>query len=155
MKKDSLIFAVALLVVTIGLLIPTFAYPFKSKLFPSIALFTLLVLLVIQVIKEVSAWKEASSSSKEIAKEKEPCGVVLSKYFAIWAWLAGTLIMLWIFGFMGTVILLPFLYFRFHRESWIVSVTLPLGCGVFFYTLFGWALRMPLYPGILLPRFFE
>jgi predicted branched-subunit amino acid permease len=62
--------------------------------------------------------------------------------------------MLWVLGFMGTVILLPFLYLRFHRESWLISITLPLGCGVFFYTLFGLALSMPLYPGILFSKYF-
>jgi hypothetical protein len=62
--------------------------------------------------------------------------------------------MLWVLGFMGTVILLPFLYLRFHRESWLISITLPLGCGFFFYTLFGLALSMPLYPGILFSKYF-
>jgi len=65
------------------------------------------------------------------------------------------LVMLWMIGFMGTVVLLPFLYLRFNKESWFISVTLPLGCGVFFYVLFGLALDMPLYPGIVYPRFLE
>ena len=56
---------------------------------------------------------------------------------------------------MGTVVLLPFLYLRFHKESWLISVTLPLGCGVFFYTLFGLALNMPLYPGIVYSKIFR
>ena len=154
MKKGSLVFTVFLVLVTVVLLIPTISYPFKSKLFPLIALFALLVLLTAQVINEVSALKKESSGSKEPAGRKA-LRVVWSNHTAIWAWLAGTLIMLWIFGFMGTVFLLPFLYLRFHRESWIISIALPLGCGVFFYTLFGWALSMSLYPGILLSGFFE
>jgi hypothetical protein len=154
MKKGSLIFAVALLLITIGLVIPTMSYPFKSRLFPSIALFTILVLLVAQIIKEISALKQAGSREEPSEEEGASRGH-WSKHFAIWAWLTGTLIMLWVFGFMGTVLLLPFLYLRSHKESWLLSVALSMGCGIFFYALFGWALTMPLYPGILFSRFFE
>lgn len=151
MKKGSVVFAVVLFLIVGALLIPTFAYPPKSRLFPLIALFTILCLLVIQIIREVSDLKGVSRQ----AVKREGAIDLPSKHAAIWAWLAGTLIMLWIFGFMGTVFLLPFLYFRSHKEGWLVSITLPLGCGVFFYTLFGWALGMPLYPGMLFSRFFE
>jgi hypothetical protein len=76
------------------------------------------------------------------------------KRFIIWAWMLGTGLMLWVLGFMGTVVLLPFLYLRFQRESWLLSITLSLGCGIFFYTLFDLLLRMTLYPGLILPGVF-
>ena len=43
----------------------------------------------------------------------------------------GTVLMLWVLGFMGTVIFLPFLYLRFERESWLLSITLSLGADYF------------------------
>ena len=58
MKRGSLIFAVILLLIAVGLAIVTMAYPLRSKLFPLIALGTALILLVIQVCREVSASKE-------------------------------------------------------------------------------------------------
>ena len=149
MKRGSLILAVILLTMTVGLVIVTMGYPLRSKLFPLIALGTALILLVIQVFREVSALKQKASSEKKEDRN------LRSKQRTIWAWLVGTLIMLWILGFMGTVVLLPFLYLRFHKEGWLISVTLPLGCGIFFYVLFGLALHMPLYPGVLYPSFFE
>lgn len=148
MNRGSLIFAVILLLIVVDLMIATLAYPLGSKLFPLIALGAALILLVIQVFREASATKQ------EAPHEKRPVKKLPPKHWAIWAWLAGTLIMLWIFGFMGTVVLLPFLYLRFHKERWLISITLPLGCGLFFYTLFGLALDMPLYPGVLFPRLF-
>jgi hypothetical protein len=148
MKRDSLIFAVILLLITIILLKVTMAYPLRSKLFPLIALVTILILLIIQIVREALALKEKESAEKIKAKTFH------SKNLAIWGWLVTTLIMLWVLGFMGTVVLLPFLYLRFCRESWLISITLPLGCGVFFYTLFGLALSMPLYPGIFFSKFF-
>jgi predicted branched-subunit amino acid permease len=63
--------------------------------------------------------------------------------------MAASFLMLWIIGFMGAVVFLPFLYLRLHKETWLLSITLSLGCGVFFYLLFGLVVKMPLYPGIL------
>ena len=57
MKRGGLIFAVVLLLIAVGLVIVTMAYPLRSKLFPLIALGTALILLVIQVFREVSALK--------------------------------------------------------------------------------------------------
>ncbi len=148
MKRDRLIFAVVLLLVAVILLKATIAYPLRSRLFPLIALGTALILLIIQIIREVSALKE-KEPTEEIRDRN-----FRSKNLAIWGWLTGTLIMLWILGFMGTVVLLPFLYLRFHREGWLISISLPLGCGIFFYTLFDLALGMPLYPGILFSKIF-
>lgn len=143
MKQGSLIFAVVLLLLTGGLVIVTMAYPLRSKLFPLIALGVALILLVIQVFHEFSALKQRDPSEEREVKN------LRSEHWAIWVWLMGTLMLLWIFGFMGTVVLFPFLYLRFHQERWLISITIPVGCGVFFYTLFGLALDMPLYPGIL------
>ena len=112
------------------------------------ALSTILVLLIVQVTKEAAALK-----GKEPVKRGKP-EIVPYKQLLIWVWLAVTLVMLLVFGFMGTVILLPFLYLRFQRESWLLSITLSLGCGVFFYTLFDLFLKMTLYPGLILPGVF-
>lgn len=148
MRRGGLIFGTILLLITIMMLIATMAYPFTSKLFPLIALSAALILLIIQIIREVSILKEKKLTKRGKAEGLSP------KHLATWAWLAGTLIMLWVLGFMGTVVLFPFLYLRVHRENWLISITLPLGCGVFFYTLFGLALSMPLYPGILFSKIF-
>jgi hypothetical protein len=150
MKRSSLIIAVILLIMTVSLVIVTMGYPLRSKLFPLIALGTALVLLIVQVFREVSALNRQETPSGKGTVKRPP-----ARHWVIWAWLAGTLVMLWMIGFMGTVVLLPFLYLRFNKESWFISVTLPLGCGVFFYVLFGLALDMPLYPGIVYPRFLE
>jgi len=148
MKWGSLFFSVILLLITIFLLIAAIPYPFMAKQFPMIALFTALILLIVQIILEASA-----------LKEEKPTGMVKtkgyrSKHLAIWTWLVGTLIMLWVLGFMVTVVLLPFLYLRFQGEDWLITIVLPLGCGVFFYTVFSLALSMPLYPGILFLKIF-
>jgi hypothetical protein len=142
MKRESFFFAVALFLITCGLLAATLRYPARSRTFPLIVLFTAFVLIAVQIYREAPA----------LRKKIPPAGKAGS--LAIWCWLAFTLLMLWLLGFMGTVILLPFLYLRFHKESWTISIALPAGCGVFFYSLFALALGMPLYPGILFPELF-
>jgi small-conductance mechanosensitive channel len=146
MRRGNLIFTIALLLVSILLLRATLPYPFKAKLFPLIILITVLILLIIQIVREVVALRVKG------ATEKKRANSFRSKHLTILFWMVGTVLMLWVLGFMGTVILLPFLYLRFEKESWLLSITLSLGCGVFFYGLFGYLLKMPLYPGMILER---
>jgi len=148
MRRGNLFFAVFLLLVSLLILRATWTYSFKAKLFPLITLLTVLILLVIQIIREFSTLKEKGTGER---RKKESFD---HKHLTLWAWMLGTVLMLWVLGFMGTVVLLPFLYLRFQRESWLLSITLSLGCGVFFYTLFDLLLKMTLYPGLILPGVF-
>jgi len=149
MKRGNLIFTFALLGVSLLLLKATLVYSFKAKIFPLITLFIILVLLVIQIVREISLVFMERGAPKE-----GRTGSLHTKHLASWGWMVGTMFMFWVLGFMGTVVFLPFLYFRFQRESWWVSITLPIGCGLFFYCLFGLGLKMPLYPGIIPSQLF-
>jgi hypothetical protein len=148
MRRGNLIFALAIFLVSILLLIATLNYPFKAKVFPLIILTTVLILLVIQIFREAFALREKG------AAEGKKGDSFRTKHLPIWIWMASTVLMLWVLGFMGTVILLPFLYLRFKKESWLLSISLSIGCGVFFYGLFGYLLKMPLYPGMIFENFF-
>jgi hypothetical protein len=148
MRRGTLIFSSVLFLVSLLLLKATLAYSLKAKLFPTITLVIVLTLLIIEMGREGFTLLRDKSAGK--AGEKgNVCGHVTA-----WVWMLGTMFMFWALGFMGTVIFLPFLYFRYQKESWWVSMTLPLGCGIFFYCLFGLALKMPLYPGVFSLRFF-
>jgi len=149
MSHGSRIFAVFLLLVAILFLIPTMAYTFKAKVFPLIALVIALILLFIQIIRETLP----KPKERETAQEEEAEGFG-RKHLAMGAWMVGTPLMVWILGFMGTVILLPFLYLRFQREGWRVTVLVTIGCGISFYFFFGFALNMPLYPGLIFLKIF-
>jgi hypothetical protein len=148
MRRGTLIFSSVLFLVSLLLLKATLAYSLKAKLFPMITLVIVLTLLIIEMGREGFTLLRDKSAGK--AGEKgNVCGHVTA-----WVWMLGTMFMFWALGFMGTVIFLPLLYFRYQKESWWVSMTLPLGCGIFFYCLFGLVLKMPLYPGAFSLRFF-
>lgn len=141
----NLIFAAVLFVILVFLLIETLGYPTKAKAFPLIAIVAALLLLSSEILRQAFALKR----KKEAAKS-EGGGELRRKYLAVGMWMSLTLVILWFLGFMATVILLPFLYLRRQGESWLLSIGLALGSGIFFYVLFAWALRMPLYQGLLL-----
>jgi hypothetical protein len=144
MSHGNRIFAFFLLLVVILFLIPTLGYTFKAKVFPLIALLAASILLVIQISREFLP----KPKEKKTAQEEEAEGFG-RKHLAMGAWMVGTPLMVWILGFMGTVIMLPFLYLRFQREGWRVTVLVTVGCGISFYFFFGIALNMPLYPGLI------
>jgi len=145
MITGSFIFTLALFVVSAVLFIATQSYPWKAKIFPLIATSTALILLVAQIILDIMASRKEGLSGKEKQKGEQ----LGPKHLSIGLWMVATMLMLWIAGFMETVVLLPFLYVRLHKESWKLSVLLSAGCGLFFYLLFGLALKMPLYPGMI------
>ncbi len=65
MKRGNLIFTIALFLVSILLLRATLAYPFKAKLFPLITLLPVMILLMIQMIREAIALREKGATEGE------------------------------------------------------------------------------------------
>ena len=121
MRRDNFLFTVALFLVSLLLLKATLAYPFKAKLFPLIVLATVLVLLMVQMIREFLALRAKG------ATEGGKGDRFHAKHLTIATWLAVTVLLLWVLGFMGTVILLPFLYLRFEKENLRSQVRLQQG----------------------------
>jgi len=149
MRRGSLIFAVALFLLSLLLLKVTWEYSFKSKLFPMITLFIIIILLIVAISQEIIIVLKETK-----ANEREKTEGFSSQYIPVILWLTGTVLILWVLGFMATVLLLPFLYLRWQRESWLLSITIPIGCGLFFYGVFAFALAMPLYPGLIISMIF-
>ena len=142
--KGRLIFAVALLVVLILFLIATLSFrSMRDKTFPLMAIIPALLLLVYQILKEIFAFRREKGSMGEETKERR------RRYLGVGIWMALTLVMFWLIGFLGTTLLLPFIYLRYNQEGWFLSIALPLGCGIFFYTLFSLALGLSVYQGFL------
>ena len=150
-RRSSLIFAIALFIFFVILLISTINYPTKAKIFPLIVISISLILLGVRILpQEVLTLKQKG----EVVEATE-ASALRRRYLVVGIWLTLTLAMLWIFGFLATVILLPFLYLRRHGERWLLCISLPFGSGVFFYVLFALILKMPLYKGLLFLTIFS
>lgn len=142
--KGRLIFAIALFVVFVFFLIATLSFrSMRDKTFPLMAIIPALILLTYQISKEVFSFRR-----KKEPTEGEP-NDLSRRYLGVGIWMAIILLMFWLIGFLGTAFLLPFIYLRYYHESWLLSIALPLGCGIFFYTIFSLALGLRLYQGFL------
>ncbi|AFP30302.1 tripartite tricarboxylate transporter TctB family protein [Marinobacter sp. BSs20148] len=65
-------------------------------------------------------------------------------------WLSLLLLMIYLLGFMVTVVLYVFLFLRFHgRFSYLLSTAIAVGSVAFVYLIFRRLLEYSLFPGIL------
>lgn len=65
-------------------------------------------------------------------------------------WLGLLLLMIYLLGFMVTVVLYVFLFLRLHgRFSYLVSTSIAIGSVAFVYLIFRRLLEYSLFPGIL------
>jgi hypothetical protein len=65
-------------------------------------------------------------------------------------WLGLLLLMIYVLGFMVTVVLYVFLFLRFHgRFSYLLSTGIAIGSVAFVYLIFSHLLEYSLFPGIL------
>lgn len=144
-----LVFDMALFITFLLFLIATLGFhSLRDKLFPLIAIIPALILLAYEIGQEFAAYR----SRKETGRKTPPD--LQYKYLAVGVWMMLSLGMYWLIGFLGTAMLLPFLYLRYHREGWPLSIGLPLGSGIFFYTVFSLVLEIRLYQGLLFETIF-
>lgn len=142
--RGRLVFTVALFITFLLFLVPTLGFrSFKDKLFPLMAIIPALIMLAGEIRREFVTYRSGKETRGKITPDLK------SKYLAVGVWMMLSLGMYWLIGFIGTAILFPFLYLRYHREGWPLSIGLPLGSGIFFYTVFSLALEIRFYQGLL------
>lgn len=95
--------------------------------------------LGIHVFKSVFQKAETLIDTEELRKQVYGFG-----------WLGLLLLMIYLLGFMTTVVLYVFLFLRLHgRYSYLVSTTIAIGAIAFVYLIFRRLLEYSLFPGIL------
>ena len=148
--KGRVIFAIALFVFLIILLIATLRYPLRAAIFPLIMLSIAIILSASLILpREVLALTRKKEATE--AGEVENLG---RKYLVVGIWIVVALAMFGLLGLVATVILFPFLYLRCYSEKWSLSIYVSLGSGIFFYVVFYKLLGLPLYPGFLFSHLF-
>lgn len=149
--KGGLIFAVAVFGVLILLLITALGYPSKAAIFPIMTISVALIVLVSHILpREILAVRR-----KAVGTELTEAGETANRFPAVMTWLVLTLLMLWLLGFLPTVLLLPLLYLMHNREKSSLCIGLPLACAIFFYVIFSLTLKMVFYKGLLFSLMFE
>ncbi len=147
MLRGSFIFLLATTLMMCWGLIVSFTYRYKAMVFPVIALSFGLILSIVQILRDIRALEE-----REAPKAGEETMRLNREHYIIAAWIVGAGIMIWVLGFIAGVVAFCFIYLRYCKESWSVSIILPIFCAILFYFFFGKFLGMPLYPGLLFEK---
>ena len=152
-KYGSLIFTLILFFSFVVLLFSSVGYPGKAKLFPLIIIPLSLILLGIEIFKDILAIRGKREAQKTDQGEKS--GETSRGFWDAILWIVISLFGSLFFGFVVAFFLLPLVYSRTHKERWSTSILLSLSCGVVFYIIFGYVFDMRLFEGFFFTLFFQ
>jgi TctA family transporter len=129
------------------------AFEPRAALFPWVIGLPCLILAVYVFSKEVfttqKVIKTATTYEAPEEPEIEPI-VARQRTFAIGCWIIGFFIAIWVVGFIPASAIATFLYLKFGAgERWPVTLAITVGCWLFFFALFDYALQMPFPQGAL------
>ncbi len=145
MMRLTFVFTAGLLAFLIVIVLYSLSYPFEARLFPWVIGIPATILMLIQLIREVS-------HQRHVTQEEGPSehkGGNSQAYGIIIAWMAGFLAMSYVLGFLVCIPLFLFLYLKTNGHGWFQSLGLAVGMIVFIYGIFSLVMNMSLYPGIL------
>lgn len=152
-KYGSLIFTLILFFSFVVLLFSSLGYPTKAKLFPLIIIPLSLILLGIEIFKDILAIRGKREAKK--TDQGEASGETVRRFWDAILWIVVSLFGSLLLGFVVAFFLLPLVYSKTHKERWSTSILLSLSCGVIFYIIFVYIFDMRLYEGFLFTLFFQ
>lgn len=150
MKSVRLIFSIVVLGVISVLLFNIIGEDPEVKFFPLIALVPAFVLSLIQVTKDLRILLKGEIENSANAQTEEAVFVPM-EYLQSLIWMAIFLILLYLTGFLMTILLFVFGYQKYYGSSWKQSISSAAITAVLIWAVFARALNYPLYPGILFP----
>lgn len=149
--KVSTLFDGFILLILISLFVISKDYPFQLKLLPWVFIPLGIILLTIQMAKDIL--DNTAGTRLEVWIKTVKTGD--RRYFKAVLWILGLFIFLYLAGFMIAAPLFTIFFLRINGESWRFSVALSaIGWGIFFAT-FIYALNIRLYEGKLYFLFFS
>jgi hypothetical protein len=112
-----------------------------------------LILAIYVFFKEVLTPKKVIKTATAYAAPEEPeiePIIERQRTFAIGCWIVGFFIAIFVLGFIPASAIATFLYLKFGAgERWPVTLAITVGCWLFFFALFDYALQMPFPQGAL------
>ena len=148
--NGRVLFSLLLIAVAGYAILSASAWPFKAALFPLAISIPLVALAAAQLILDLFRKAEAANGpaldlefSAEVAPE-----VARRRVAAIFAWIAGFILLVLLVGFPIAVPLFVFSYLTIERAAqWWLSLVLTAAAWGFFYGLFQRLLQMPFEEG--------
>jgi len=126
--------------------------PTEAKLYPWVVGIIALALLAYQFVREIMP--SAEDNSRETGVDMDFTDEEASKQgkrraVELFGWLYGFALLLWLIGFYIAVPLMVLAYMLRHKETLVLTISLPLGMGFATWLLFGHFLHLPFPPGVL------
>lgn len=156
MRRDGrALFSLVLLAVAAFAIGLALRWPFKAALFPLAVGIPLGVLAAVQLALDVRGRGEpAAGPAVDLAFADEvPAAVARRRAAALFAWIAGFIVVVFLIGFPAAVPVFMVSYLGFQSAAgWRLSLGLTAAAWAFFYGVFQWLLRLPFEPGWLQTR---
>lgn len=127
--------------------------PIQAKLYPWTVGLIALALLAYQLVREIMPSDTENSRETGVDidfTDEEASREGKRKALELFGWLYGFALLLWLLGFFVSVPLMVLAYMLRHRESMVMTISLPVGCGLVTWIVFGHFLHLPFPPGIIL-----
>jgi hypothetical protein len=127
--------------------------PREAKLYPWVVGLIALALLGYQLVREIMPSEEANSRETGVDMDftdEEATKEGKRRALELFGWLYGFALVLWLLGFYISIPLMVFAYMLRHRETLVLTVSLPAGTGLVTWIVFGHFLHLPFPPGIIL-----
>lgn len=151
MKGGVLIPIVLIVVMVIATGIAS-GYPYlQAKIVPMLVGVAILLLSVVELIKELRGKKSSRPAMKLKAEdEEEKREEITPRSFVLeGCWMVGFFFFIYILGFIGGIGVFTALYAGMHRTRWRIAVGLGVFMAVLSYVLFSYTTDTELFPGIV------
>jgi len=147
----NIIFALFILAVAGIVIVVSLDYPYDAKLFPLMVSLGVSVLIVMIIVKETLARARQGkmSGGKDVGSKEVGSKEVAYKFLSPFVWIVSLLLAIYLIGFQVGVPLFCLLYFKVHRQPWLLSISLTALIGAIIYGVFIICLEIPFYKGIL------
>lgn len=128
--------------------------PIQARMYPWAIGLLALALLAWQLVREILPDSEAEPQSRETGVDLDFTDAEASREgklraLELFGWLYGFAALLWLIGFFIAVPLMVFAYMLRHRETLVLTISLPLGSGLGTWFIFGNFLHLPFPPGVV------
>ena len=104
------------------------------------------------LLKDIMDRVEVAVDHKE-KKEKISSEEKRKRFFNIGVWILGFVLLIFLFGFLIAIPVFTLFFMRYHKESWILSLSCAVGLCVSVYFAFVVIAKATLYEGLIFRLF--
>jgi hypothetical protein len=168
--KPKHFFDIFLILFFAFVIITALGYNFKARLIPLVVALPCLAMAIYRFAVDLKGKeKEGLSGEDELLKDimdkvdvtvdhKEKKEKISSeekkrRFFNMAVWILGFVVLIFLFGFLIAIPVFTLLFMRYHKESWILSLSCAVGLCVSVYIAFVVIAKTILYEGLIFKFF--